>query len=141
MKTKRIIVTENMFLIKNLFYIQKVKENWFLIDSLGNNYEISGFTAESVEKEGYKQVPKRIYDKNQIIRFWNHCPKELPTDESYEQSIRFIIPDSEYESDKFYKRDEIDPNFAPDFQLTCYALNKLLKFIENRILFYTHIKE
>ena len=139
MGLKRIIITEDMFLIKNLFYIQKIKENWFLIDSLGNNYKISGFTVESTDKDEYKKIPKRIYD-NQMIRLWDCYPQESPTDESYEQSIRVTIVESESEYDKSYTRYEVDPKFAPDFQLSSYAINKILKFIENRILFYTHIK-
>ena len=57
MGNKKIIIGEDIFLIKNLLYIHKIEKEWFLVDSLGTQYKVTGFTIESPEKNYiFKQV-------------------------------------------------------------------------------------
>lgn len=127
---KRVIVTDEMFVVKNLFYFFKTGQVWHLVDDK-QTYIIRGATIENQETEDISSEFYKHLRPSDMIRFWNTEPN-MNQQNIWNETIRI------YHEVDSYNRDEFSDGITyPDFTIPLTAVKKLYHFLlKNKFKFY-----
>jgi len=127
---KRVIVTQKMFVVKNLFYLFKVGQKWHLVDNT-QTHIMSGITIESqVNEKVFPKIHKHLRS-DKLIRFWNKRPN-MNAERIWEKTIRI------YNEARFYDKNEFTDGVTyPDFTIPPSIVKRLYHFLlKNKVKFY-----